>query len=133
MTTNTKELPPKLDDPDIGKEVALNAEDIQRLEQAKKEKDTLAEDERKQAGFDCIITKNGICGFAGSGGLDYILNTNPRKTYTATINTKWTQGIKDGFYTNTYKVPAGGKVFLGCSRTNDIPVMSYHRTVVGEV
>lgn len=133
MTTITKERPPGLNDPGIGKEVALHVEDIERLKRAKKEKENLTEDERKQAGFDCIITKHGMCGFAASGCHDYILNTNAHKNHTVTINTNWRQGIKDGFYTDTYQVPAGGKVFLGCTRSGQIPVMEYHRSIVGEV
>ncbi|MEZ0576959.1 hypothetical protein [Halodesulfovibrio aestuarii] len=132
MTTITKERPPRLDHPDIGKAMPLSDEDTLLIEQTRKENEALSEDERR-ARFDNIISKSGRCGFASSGQYDYILNTNPRKTYTVTINTDWRRGVEHGFYTDTYTAPAGGKVMLGCTQTNNIPVTKYIRKVVGEV
>lgn len=129
--TKTK-IHPKVDKVIIGKKMSLTDEDTQAIEQARTEKESLPEDERL-ARFDNIIHKSGWCGFANGGNVDYILNTNPRKTFNVTINVDWRRGIENGFFTETHMVPAGGKVRLGCTQTNHIPVTKYHRRVVGEV
>ncbi|SIO25384.1 hypothetical protein [Halodesulfovibrio marinisediminis] len=131
MATTTK-VRPKVDKVIIGKKMPLNNEDIHLIEESRKEKEALPENERL-ARFDNIIHRSGWCGFANGGQVDYILNTNPRKTYNVTVNIDWRRGIENGFFTETHVVPAGGKVMLGCTQTNNIPVTKYHRRVVGEV
>jgi hypothetical protein len=80
-----------------------------------------------------VISKEGQCGFVNNGSIDYLLNTDSGNRYRVTVRTYW-QGFWDsGQYDQIYINEAGGKLKLGCTQSDDIPITYYNRQVVGEV
>lgn len=83
--------------------------------------------------FKNVIRKEGRCGFAMAGSIDYLINTDSSHRYRVTIRTYWHQGIESGQFDNTVISEAGSRLNLGCTDSGYIPVATYSRVVVGEV
>jgi len=71
------------------------------------------------------------CGFAGSGYEAFVINERNDRRVRATVRVSWRRGIDSGEYDQEHTLPAGGKKFLGCTRSNNIPVTDYSFRVVG--
>jgi len=113
--------------PDFGKPQPLTDEDKALIDAFQAEAS-----QEKLTGFDCVVRSYGRCGFANGGSDCYVVNTNPRVAHTVTVDETWRRGIDDGFSQRVIMIAAGGRVGLGCSSTNNIPVTYYTWTVVGE-
>ena len=83
--------------------------------------------------FRNVIIKEERCGFANSGEIDFLLNTDAHGRYRVTVRTTWRQGITEGTYDEVFTSEAGGKRRLGCTCSSGIPTTYYLREVVGEV
>ena len=84
--------------------------------------------------FNNVIIKEGQCGVVNGGSVDYLLNTDPSKRYRVTVRTHWDQtAVGSGNYDQIHIIEAGGKQSLGCSQSDDIPIITYIRQVVGEI
>lgn len=121
-----------VENPMQGKNFPLDMEDeklIQNYTNALKDLDS----EKERVAFKNIITSKDRCGFASSGTLNYLLNTDPYRRFTVTVRTYWTRGIDRGEFDKLYPINAGQKILLGCTESSVIPVTSYRRVVVGEV
>lgn len=122
----------KLISPDDGKIETLSSEDDQYISEYSDELKNLPDDISSLA-FKNVIRKEGRCGFANGGTIDYLLNTDRRARYRVTVRTHWSQGIDNGSFDRVYINEAGGKIQLGCTDSGSIPVATYRRSVVGEV
>ena len=78
-----------------------------------------------------FIAHNGNCGFASSGSKAYVVNRCRDRAVHATVRVRWSQGINSGSYQRIKTIPAGGRVYLGCTRSGSIPVTDYNYSVVG--
>lgn len=119
-------------DPDIGKNFPLEEDDKQFIKAYNEGYQKLEGEDRLRA-FRNVIRNSGKCGFANSGAKQYLVNTDPGKSYRVTVRTFWRKGIHHGQYDNAYNVEAGGRTYLGCTDSGHIPVKYYRRQVVGEV
>lgn len=109
--------------------VALSAEDKKVLEAyAEAIRDDKELEDRTLCAF---IVFNGNCGFANSGSQAYVQNRRADRSVKATIRVNWTQGIDSGSYQATRTIPAGGRQYLGCTKSGAIPVASYSFQVIG--
>jgi len=130
-TNNLSELIDGLISPDVGKQSELTDDDKNLIEEYQKGVESLSE-EAKPLTFRNVIRSSGRCGFANSGTIQYILNTDRNNRYRVTVRTYWRQGINNGQYDRVYVTQAGGRTQLGCTKSGAIPVASYARQVVGE-
>jgi hypothetical protein len=89
-------------------------------------------DDVKAFAFKNVIQRRDICGFAGGGRKDYLINTDPTRRYRVTVRTYWSQGINSGQSDNIHIMDAGSEKYLGCTDSGAIPVAYYNRQVVGE-
>ncbi|CAL2056214.1 hypothetical protein [Tenacibaculum sp. 190524A05c] len=117
--------------PDAGKQLEPTEEDKKIINEFQKEFEKLS-DEEKLLTFKNLIRNTGRCGFASSGTIQYLVNTDRNNRYRVTVRTYWRQGINSGKYDRVYITQAGGRTQLGCTQSGMIPVASYSRQVVGE-
>lgn len=77
------------------------------------------------------IGYDGSCGFANGGSQAYVVNARNNVSVRATVRVYWRQGINSGQYDSVVEIPAGSRVYLGCTDSGAIPVIDYTYTVVG--
>jgi len=82
--------------------------------------------------FKNVIRSGETCGFARSGRIQYLVNTDRKASYKVTVRTYWRSGINSGQYDRVHKVSAGSRKNLGCTVSGSIPTTSSSRSVVGE-
>jgi len=111
--------------------VPLEENDKEFAKLYREEYSKLSEEDKLKA-FRSIIRRQGNCGFANSGHIEYLLNTDNSNRYRVTIRTYWTQGIDNGQFDQTIIVEAGERKLIGCTDSGQIPVAHYNRQVVGE-
>lgn len=111
-------------------------EAVEQNEQEKQALDLLAEAFEKDAKLQgrtlCAYLKyDGSCGFAKSGSVVFAVNRLKNRRVRATIEVRWRQGVNHGARERVVEIPAGGKVRLGCTRSEYTPVTDYTYEVVG--
>jgi hypothetical protein len=80
----------------------------------------------------CARIRYGLpCGFATSGKIAYVVNARNNKRVRATVRVKWRQSINNGQHDRVLVIPAGSEKQLGCTRSDNIPVVDYNFSVVG--
>lgn len=77
------------------------------------------------------ISYGGRCGFASAGSEAYVVNARNNVAVRATVRVYWRQGINSGQYDTVKDIPAGSRVYLGCTSSGAIPVIDYTYSVVG--
>ena len=129
---NLSELMDEIISPDAGKQMELSEDDKNLIDAFNSGFDKL-DDDATILTFRNVISNSGRCGFASSGTIQYIVNTDRNNRYRVTVRTYWRQGINNGQYDRVYVTQAGSRTQLGCTVSGSIPVGYYSRQVVGEV
>ena len=73
------------------------------------------------------------CGFAKSGREAYVVNKLNNAAVRATVRVNWNAGINNGQYDTVKVIPAGSRVYLGCTRGEGTGGGNYSYSVVGTV
>lgn len=77
------------------------------------------------------IKLSGDCGFAKSGRKAAVANAHSDKAVEATVHTKWEQGIEKGERDEVRNLAAGEQQELGCTKSENIPVIEYTYSIAG--
>ncbi|MEM9546961.1 MAG: hypothetical protein AAGA77_13355 [Bacteroidota bacterium] len=116
---------------EIGASVNLLDTDQQLINQYRSSFDALSDENRRRS-FRNVISYSGNCGFANGGSCQYLINTDTGNTYRVTVRVQWYRGIDSGSDDRVFTINAGSKLYLGCTKGNDLPTTRYDRQVVGE-
>lgn len=80
-----------------------------------------------------VESSNVVCGFARSGRVMYLKNSDANKAYMVTVRKKWrTTAGQGGQSDEVIQNAAGARVSLGCSKSDIQPVTTFTWEVVGE-
>ncbi|MEM6900047.1 MAG: hypothetical protein AAF583_09785 [Pseudomonadota bacterium] len=118
----------------------LENDDEKLAEEWTKEEKSLAEAEADVIAFedkvtvyrlDAYITFSGRCGFASAGSNAYVVNRRRDRATLATVRVRWSQGGNSGQYDRVKRIPAGGRVPVGCTRGFGVGAPTYSYSVVG--
>ncbi len=131
VKNKSKTETPYFKTPDFGKTMPLRKKDKEVISLFQDEYEKLS-DNKKKVTFRNIIQSDRSCGFAGSGRIDNILNTDPKHRYRVTVRTTWRNYLHSGQYDEVVKMEAGERKILGCTCTGMIPTTNYSRQIVGE-
>lgn len=77
------------------------------------------------------IAYDGRCGFANAGASTYAVNRLKDRSVRATIRVNWSSGVNNGQRDVVKTIPAGSRVYLGCTRGGGIGAADYWYAVVG--
>lgn len=77
------------------------------------------------------ISYDGRCGFANAGASTYVVNRRQDRRVRATIRVYWSGGVNNGQRDDVTTIPAGSRVYLGCTRGGGIGNADYRYAVVG--
>ena len=116
-----------------------NQEDAETVDLDKNDQETLdafdkalsEKPELETKSLCAYVSYGDYCGFARSGNEAYVQNRRRDRRVKATVEVRWSQGIDDGRFQRTKIIPAGGKSYLGCTKSAHIPVTNYTYRVVG--
>lgn len=97
----------------------------------KKEAELLSDEDASLTILCARIRYGDRCGFASTGRKAFVVNARNDRRVRATVRVKWRQGINNGQYDRVHLIPAGSEKYLGCTRSNNIPVREYSYGVVG--
>jgi len=84
------------------------------------------------AKFVNAVTAKGQCGHEKIGKLDYLQNSDQNNSYSVTVRTTAMRAGKARESDATHSIKPGGKIHLGCTMSEIMPLTSYTRVIVAE-
>ena len=76
-----------------------------------------------------VITE-GMCDFGGE--IHVLLNRDPANAYRVTMREEYEAGTQHGYTDYTKVVPKAGRLVIGCSNSQHVPLTKWTRYVVSE-
>lgn len=77
------------------------------------------------------ISYDGRCGFASAGSSTYVVNRRSDRPVKATIRVYWSRSVDTGQRDVVKTIPAGSRVYLGCTRGGGVGGTDNRYAVVG--